>query len=167
MAGKKFALDSPLSSAAPRRVVEFEFRLPRRGEIKMPAIDVERIRKIAETGLITGIGFGVLLTRAIRRTVEAANQAGREAVQRPGPVTRALLGIVRPAELGFRGRSTSEARTVSTLPIEDYAQLTAAEVVARLSQLNAKELRLLREYETAHANRVTVLRAIDARLAAK
>jgi hypothetical protein len=49
-------------------------------------------------------------------------------------------------------------------PIAGYDDLTAAEVVARLADLEPGALRQVREYERRNANRKTVLGALEARL---
>jgi polyhydroxyalkanoate synthesis regulator phasin len=52
----------------------------------------------------------------------------------------------------------------TTFPIAGYEDLTAAQVQARLDGLTPADLRKLHEHEKRHANRKTVLRAIDQRL---
>ena len=51
------------------------------------------------------------------------------------------------------------------LPITGYDDLTAAEVVAELDGMADADLRKVREYERANANRKTVLGAIERNLA--
>jgi hypothetical protein len=68
------------------------------------------------------------------------------------------------------GRAPIEAaRRVAGLgpdfPITGYDDLTAAEVVAELDGMSAVDLRNVREYERANANRKTVLTAIERKLA--
>jgi hypothetical protein len=71
-------------------------------------------------------------------------------------------------EVGVRG-PIDAARRVAGLgpgfPIDGYDDLTAAQVAARLDGMGAAELRRVREYEKANANRKTVLAAIERRLA--
>jgi polyhydroxyalkanoate synthesis regulator phasin len=50
-------------------------------------------------------------------------------------------------------------------PITGYDDLTAAEVVAELDGMSDADLRKVREYERANANRKTVLGAIERKLA--
>lgn len=52
----------------------------------------------------------------------------------------------------------------ASFPIAGYEDLTAAQVQARLDGLAPAELRKVRDHEKRHANRKTVLRAIDQRL---
>jgi polyhydroxyalkanoate synthesis regulator phasin len=49
-------------------------------------------------------------------------------------------------------------------PIGDYDDLTAAQIVSQLSDLDAAALRRVRDYERRNANRKTVLAAVDAKL---
>jgi hypothetical protein len=70
-------------------------------------------------------------------------------------------------QLGVRG-PLEAARRVAGLgpefPIAGYDDLTAAEVAARLDEMSVADLRKVREYEKANANRKTVLAAIERRL---
>ena len=49
-------------------------------------------------------------------------------------------------------------------PIVDYDDLTAAQIVSKLGDLEPIELRRVRDYERRNANRKTVLAAVDAKL---
>ena len=49
-------------------------------------------------------------------------------------------------------------------PIDDYDELTAAQIVSRLDALETPDLRRVRDYERRNANRKTVLNAVDAKL---
>jgi len=49
-------------------------------------------------------------------------------------------------------------------PIDDYDDLTAAQVASQLGDLDTVELRKVRDYERRNANRKTVLAAVDAKL---
>ena len=67
------------------------------------------------------------------------------------------------------GRAPIEAaRRVTGLgpefPITGYDDMTAAEVVAELDGMSAVDLRRVREYERANANRKTVLGAVERKL---
>lgn len=57
------------------------------------------------------------------------------------------------------------SRGLGGLPIADYESLTAAQVTQELDGLTEAQLRAVREHEAHQANRVSVLRAIDKRLA--
>ena len=89
-------------------------------------------------------------------TIAAApGRAGRSAVRRtPGTdrVLREVDKVRRTAGLG------------STFPISGYDDLTAAQVVARLGELDAADLRRVGEYERKNANRKSVLAAVEKNL---
>jgi hypothetical protein len=55
----------------------------------------------------------------------------------------------------------SSATTAAPLPIQDYDELTARRVIERLAGLAPAALRMLRDYERKHANRKSVLEAIE------
>lgn len=64
--------------------------------------------------------------------------------------------LVRATGLARRG-----ADDATSAPIAGYDELTAAQVQRRLGDLSQPELRRLRDYERRHANRKSVLSAID------
>ena len=79
-----------------------------------------------------------------------------------------LAEIVRRAISAPTERVRREVRRVTAaldpFPIDDYDDLTAAEIVARLGELDVADLRRVREHERRNANRKTVLAALDAKL---
>jgi hypothetical protein len=161
MSSQEFAIqnDEPMTG---RRVVEMEIKLPKFEGVKMPDVDLTPIRKAAEDVLLTGLGIGVLTVRGLTQAVRAAYRAGVDELEHPGPVTKAVMEAMRGKE-----QAPAEVETalkVPVLPIEDYDDLTAEEVVSRLDDLGSDGLRVIREYENEHKGRVTVLRAIDQRL---
>lgn len=64
-----------------------------------------------------------------------------------------------PASVNGRAAAApgAERRDASGLPIPDYDELSASQVVARLSGLSAEELEQVREYEASQRARKTVL----------
>jgi hypothetical protein len=76
----------------------------------------------------------------------------------------------RSESLDLLLRSADRARrTVGTdqaFPILSYDELTATQVQGRLDGLSPAELRRVRDYERRHANRKSVLAAIDKQLSA-
>lgn len=148
------------TGGAPRRrtegVVELEIRLPRWREMPPFRGRLGPVGRAARRVAYTGLGLGVLAAREIARGLRRANEAGRRLA----------------TDLGRRtsGRSPTEPlvrrppEDVSGLPIDDYDALSAPEVVERLTGLGVAELRSLRGYEAAHANRASVIEAIDRRL---
>src|SRR3954471_1625098 len=78
-----------------------------------------------------------------------------------------LAEIVRRAISAPAERVMREVRRVTgedEFPITDYDDLTAAQVVTRLTDLEAPELRRVRDYERRNANRKTVLSAVEQKL---
>ncbi len=142
------------------RVTEFELRLPRREELRLPS--AEPLRRVAKDVVLTGIGFSVLAGRAVMNTLQAAHNAGQEAAEHPGSLTRALVDLVSPKPVQTK---PPLSRNVPVLPIADYGNLSAEEILTRLEGLTQEQLRVLREYEEAHEKRAEVLEALDARLA--
>ena len=51
-----------------------------------------------------------------------------------------------------------------SFPITGYDDLTAAEIQSRLTDLTPAQLRKVRDYERRHANRKSVLSAIESKL---
>lgn len=162
MSTEELAMDQGRTAPRERRVVEAEIKLPRIENIKMPKVNTEPMRSTAEQVLLTGIGLGVLAARGIRAAVRAAHAAGQEAARDPGPVTKALLDLVkRPTEGTGAGPIT---RQVPVLPIDNYDALDADQVKVRLPDLTDEQLRVVRTYEEGHQARPDVLEAIDRRL---
>ncbi len=48
-----------------------------------------------------------------------------------------------------------------SLPLADYDELTAKQVIAQLGDLDETQLYRVRQHESKHANRKTVLAAVD------
>jgi len=93
--------------------------------------------------------------RRLNRGREQLESATRKA-RRTEPVDR----LVRTAD---RARRT--ARVGPAFPILGYDDLTAAQVTERLTDLKPAELRKVRDYERRHANRKSVLDAVEKALA--
>ena len=165
MSTPELATELPEGGQSPRRVVEAEFRLPRLDEIQLPEIDLTPIRTVAEQVLLTGIGVGVLVVRGLSQAIKAAHQAGKEAAQQPGSAAETLLSLVRKPEEAQQGTASETRTKVPVLPIDNYGQLTAADILERLPDLSAQELGLVRAYESDHEARGELLGAIDKRLA--
>jgi hypothetical protein len=73
------------------------------------------------------------------------------------------------AELIRRGTAPADrviraAGLGSSFPVDDYDELTAAQVSQRLDGLSPAQLRTVRDHERRNANRKSVLAAIDRKL---
>lgn len=165
MNSTEFAVD-PIESQRPRREVEWEFSLPKASEVELPKVNLEPARKAAEQMLLTGIGAGVLLTRAVVGAVKAANKAGSEAAEHHGSAAETLLKFVRKPEQSSETKpESSQGMTVPVLPIANYNQVSTSQIIATLPELSQEQLRTLRDYEAEHKGRTAVLKAIDGYLA--
>ncbi|MHB0857998.1 MAG: hypothetical protein ACYC5M_10565 [Anaerolineae bacterium] len=151
--------------ARPRRVTEAELRLPRREEIRLPHVNLEPARSVAEQVLLTGIGATVLLARGVAKAVRTANEAGSKAAEQPGPVTKALLSLVRGQGESATPPVAGPAVSVPIMPIDNYQARPVTEILARLPELSDEQLRTVRTYEMDHLARTEVLEAINSRLA--
>jgi hypothetical protein len=92
-----------------------------------------------------------------------------EAVER-GRITRAdAADLIADLMTEISRAPLEAARRVAGLgtdfPISGYDDLTAAEVIAELDGMADAELRVIRSYEKANANRKTVLGAVERKLA--
>jgi polyhydroxyalkanoate synthesis regulator phasin len=102
---------------------------------------------------LLGRGRGGAGTRA-RKQVEAATRGARSRA------ARATDPLLAQAD-----RARRAAGIGPSFPITSYDDLTAAQVQSRLGDLSPAELRKVRDYERRHANRKSVLSAIETKLA--
>ena len=92
---------------------------------------------------------------AIAGAPARAGDKARSAVRRPPGTDRVLREVDRVRRTAGLG---------SSFPISGYDDLTAAQVVSRLSDLSASDLRKVAEHERRNANRKSVLAAVEKRL---
>jgi hypothetical protein len=71
---------------------------------------------------------------------------------------------VASSPLAQADRARRAAGVGPNFPILAYDDLTADQVVTRLTDLTAAELRKVRDYERRNANRKTVLNSIETKL---
>jgi hypothetical protein len=88
---------------------------------------------------------------------------GREQFESAGVRSRFSDGVDRIVRTADRARRT--VGVGPSFPVLGYDELTAAQVNARLKGLSPTDLRRVREYERRHANRKSVLEAIERALA--
>jgi hypothetical protein len=115
----------------------------------------------------------VMLSRErIQQTLDEAAERGRmtrgdanelvgELLRHGRQQTDELLGDVERMLGRGAGRAPQPVSVDNSFPISSYDELTASQVNTRLSGLSRPELRRVREYESRHANRKSVLEAID------
>lgn len=133
--------------------------------------------------VIKPLGLVLLTRERIQETLDEAAQRGRvtrtdanelvaELVRRGRQQTDDVFAdfellLERGRDQLVRGADRAR-RTVGAgpaLPIAGYDELTAAQVGKRLNGLTAAELRRVRDYERRHANRKSVLAAVEKSLA--
>jgi polyhydroxyalkanoate synthesis regulator phasin len=136
----------------------------------------ERIHEIvddaATRGRMTRSDANELATELVNRGRQQTEQllADVERVLGRGrqQIGSATLRARRSESLDLLLRSADRARRTVTVgqsfPILGYDELTAAQVQTRLDGLSPAELRKVRDYERRHANRKSVLGAIDKHL---
>jgi polyhydroxyalkanoate synthesis regulator phasin len=122
--------------------------------------------------IIRPLGLVVLSRERIQETLDEAAERGRltrtdanelvaELVRRGREQTDDLLSgtvdrIVRGAD-----RARRSVGGGSSFPIGGYDEMSVGQVQARLDGLSQADLRKVQDYERRHANRKTVLAAID------
>jgi hypothetical protein len=134
-----------------------------------------------------GVAAGLLdlgrkQTNDVLKDLEGLLSRGRDEIEgRTTGVRKAaggVVGAVRGQASGARSRAVragsgplsqaDRARRAAgvgpNFPILAYDDLTADQVVSRLSDMTAAELRKVRDYERRNANRKTVLNSIEAKL---
>jgi hypothetical protein len=105
----------------------------------------------------------VITRERLQDTLDDAVRRGRMTRDDATDLLAEILrrAIQAPAESVFRRVTGSE----DEFPIADYDELTAAQIVSHLVELQTPAaLRRVRDYERRNANRKTVLAAIDQKL---
>jgi hypothetical protein len=75
----------------------------------------------------------------------------------PAPAASASAPASSPTPAAANGGAADDAPAVDALPIPDYDELSASQVVERLEGLDHDSLELVRRYEAAHRSRNTIL----------
>jgi polyhydroxyalkanoate synthesis regulator phasin len=136
----------------------------------------ERIQEVlddaAERGRVTRSDANELVGELVNRGREQTEQLLADVERLLGrsrqQIGSATMRARRSESLDLLLRSADRARrtvgTSQSFPILGYDELTAAQVQARLDGLAPADLRKVRDYERRHANRKSVLAAIDKQL---
>jgi polyhydroxyalkanoate synthesis regulator phasin len=129
---------------------------------KGPEEEVEN----ASRNVLNPLDVMVITRERLQDTLDDAVRRGRMTRDDAADL---LAEIVRRAVSAPTDRVKREVRrvtgTADGFPIDDYDDLTAAQIVSRLEALNPGDLRRVRDYERRNANRKTVLSALDVKLA--
>ena len=117
-----------------------------------------------ERSVLNPLDVMVITRERLQDTLDDAVRRGR---MTRDDASDLLAEIVRRAISSPAERVMREVRRVTgedEFPIADYDELTAAQIVARLGELEPAQLRRVRDYERRNANRKTVLSAVDQKL---
>ena len=119
----------------------------------------------ATRNVLNPLDVMVITRERLQDTLDDAVRRGR---MTRDDATDLLAEIVRRAISAPTDRVKREVRRVTGavdgFPIDDYDDLTAAQIISRLGELGNEDLRRVRDYERRNANRKTVLAALDAKL---
>jgi polyhydroxyalkanoate synthesis regulator phasin len=119
----------------------------------------------ASRSVLNPLDVMVITRERLQDTLDDAVRRGR---MTRDDATDLLAEIVRRAISAPTDRVKREVRRVTGaldgFPIDEYDELTAAQIISQLGDLPAEELRRVRDYERRNANRTTVLAALDAKL---
>jgi hypothetical protein len=99
-----------------------------------------------------------------RMTRDDATDLLAEIVRRGRRQTEDVLSDIEGALAAPAGRVRRLTGLGDPFPISGYDDLTAAQVIGELPELDAGGLRQVRDYERRNANRKTVLAAVDQKL---
>lgn len=129
----------------------------------------ETLDEAAERGRVTRADANELVLELVKRgrqqtddvlkDIERLLGRGRDQLGTAGKRVRTTEPVDRIVRSADRARRT--VGVGPSFPILGYDDLTAGQVVQRLTGLKPAELRRVRDYERRHANRKTVLDAIE------
>lgn len=127
--------------------------------------EVNRAKGIGQLAAAAAPGF---VEKQLRIARERATEAIAELAEMRSNVTGRADGSTSPSSPtpdsstnGGLSAVPDQPEERADLPIPDYDVLAASQVVDRLNGLGDDELRSVREYESAHRGRKTVLGRID------
>ena len=133
----------------------------------------ETMDEAAERGRVTRSDANALASELVRRgrqqrddiwsEIEQIVGRGRDQIETATRRARQSDPVDRLVRSADRARRTVNIGPSS--PIPGYDDLTARQVIARLAGLSPADLRKISEYERRHANRKSVLAAVDKALA--
>jgi len=105
-----------------------------------------------------------VLTITRERLQDTLDDAVRRGRMTRDDASELLAEILRRAVSAPAGMVRLVTGGDDAFPIEDYDDLTAAQVISQLSGLDAAGLRRVRDYERRNANRKTVLASVETKL---
>ncbi len=133
-----------------------------------PATQDDASRRDQIAKLLDPLGLVVITRERVIELLEDAVRRGRMTRDDAQDLATALVSRGRQGAEELRGdleQLVGGFRGGDAFPIPDYDELTAAQVTGRLGDLTPVQLRRVRDHERRHANRKSVLQAVDRRLA--
>src|SRR5947199_987729 len=120
----------------------------------------------AERGRLTRSDANDLVSELVRRGREQTDSvlADIERLLRGRAASGSNTKLTTPVEKLVRGAGHVKRTVSGGLPIVAYDELTARQATERLKGLTPAQLRQVRDYERRHANRKSVLAAIEREL---
>ena len=103
----------------------------------------------------------VLTRERIQEVLDDAVERGR---MTRDDATELLAELVRRGTGGIAAGARRVTGLTPAFPIDDYEDLTAAQVAERLDGLSVAQLRQVGDHERRNANRKTVLAAVERKL---
>ena len=150
--------DTIVEDAGDRAATLFEEAIERGVKIEGVALDrAEQLRSEANER------FGGIESR-IKETLGRTNVTVMEEV----PVVETVVEAVTDAAVDIKedvAEAVEEVAKATALPFEGYGDLTAKDVIGQMEEMTSEQLAAIKAYESENANRVTVIREIDRRLA--
>jgi hypothetical protein len=141
----------------------------RRGEAALETYS-QMLRSVAQAQEAAGErtadwvrAFAEAQAKFTRELAAALPQATRSAIQQASGLAHTAAEQARhvPGVAEAEGEARGAAAREQDLPIRNYDQLTAGEVIERLQGLSEPDLRKVDAYERKHANRKTVHEKIE------
>lgn len=130
-----------------------------RTRVSQQQSELQELGQVRVTRLREGTEIGMKVAKVIEKRVESVLgdlfQAGN----------RQLQSLDARIEQFIEQLDSKLSEDISF--IDNYDELNVDEIVTHLDALDAIELQLVRKHEISHKNRITVLRAIDQKLAEK
>ena len=157
--------------APPNSAEQLLGRLSR--QLDMVMLSRERIQETldeaAERGRVTRTDANMLVAELVKRGRSQTEDLLRELEELMGKgrgqieVATRRARHAEPVDRLVRNadRARRSVGAGAPVPVTDYDELSAAQVQTRLTGLDARALRTVRDYERRHANRKTVLAAIE------
>ena len=103
------------------------------------------------------------LDAAGRKQIAFSRSLGRAALKGIARGAQGSDSSTTPSPQASDAASPEAKRSATDGTVEGYAEMTAREAIARIATCNDAEAAFIRQAEVSGKNRVTVIRALDAR----